>query len=88
MRYVLKAEMPLSPTGSQRKSVLISVAGQDQESMFDGVQRPFEFLTRSIRGQIYARLLYGGYNERDAIRKNITAMSRAYKVGQRLAMGS
>lgn len=87
MRDVVKAAMPPGPAGGQRKGVLIATAGQDLEHMFDGVRLTFEFLMRSLQGKVYAELLYGGYDDQDAIRKNPTAMGRAYQVGRRLALG-
>ena len=34
---------------------------------------------------MYAELLYGGYDDLDAIRENSAAMSLAYETGRRLA---
>ena len=87
MRYVVEAAMPSGPAGGQRKGVLIATAGQDLDQMFEGVRLTFKFLMRSLQGEVYAELLYGGYDDQDAIRKNSIAMNRAYKVGRRLALG-
>lgn len=87
MRYKLEAKMPPGPAGSQREGVLIATAGQDREIMFAGVRVTFDFLMRSLQGEVYAELLYGGFDERDAIRENRAAMERAYQVGRRLALG-
>jgi multimeric flavodoxin WrbA len=87
MRDVVKAAMPPGPAGGQRKGVLIATAGQDLEHMFDGTRFTFEFLMRSLQGEVCAELLHGGYDDQDTIRENSAAMNRAYKVGQRLALG-
>jgi multimeric flavodoxin WrbA len=84
---VMKGSVPPGPAGNQRRGVLIATAGQDREIMFGGARVTFDFLMLSLQGEVYAELLYGGYTERDAIRKNPTAMSRAYRVGRRLALG-
>jgi multimeric flavodoxin WrbA len=86
-RYKLQAPMPPGPTGSRRQGVLIATAGQDRAIMFDGPRVTFEFLMRSLQGEVYAKLLYGGFDEQDAIRKNTLAMERAYETGRRLALG-
>jgi len=87
MREVIKATMPPGPAGVQRRGVLIATAGQACEGMFDGVRATFRYLMRSLQGQMYAELLYGGYDERGAILANREAMARAYNVGRRLALG-
>ena len=87
MRYRLKATMPPGPSGIQRKGVLIATAGQDREIMFDGPRGTFGLLMHSLQGEVYAELLYGGFDKRGAIQKNIAAMRRVYQVGQRLALG-
>jgi hypothetical protein len=55
--------------------------------MFDGARVTFKYLMRSLQGQVYVELLYGGYDERSAILRNPVAMKRAYNVGRRLALG-
>jgi len=86
MRYKLETPMPPGPTGGQRKGILIATAGQDREIMFEGPRVTFDFLMRSLQGEVYAELLYGGFDERGAIQKNIPSMERAYQVGRRLAL--
>ncbi len=86
-RDIVKAAMPPGPAGEQRKGILIAMAGQNLDHMFDGAQLTFEFLMRSLQGEVYAELLYGGYDGQDAIRENVAAMSRVYEVGRRLAIG-
>jgi multimeric flavodoxin WrbA len=87
MRDVAQATMPPAPAGGQRKGVLIATAAQVRESMFDGARVTFKYLMRSLQGQVYVELLYGGYDERSAILRNPVAMKRAYNVGRRLALG-
>lgn len=87
IRYALEAAMPPGPAGGQRKGVLLATAGQDRESMFAGARVTFDFVMRSLQGEVYAELLYGGFDEQDAIRENRTAMEQAYETGRRLALG-
>ena len=88
LRYVLKAEMTPGPAGGQRKGVLIATSGKDRATMFDGVRVTFEFLMNALQGEVYAELLYGGYDDQDAIRENSAALSLAYETGRRLATAS
>jgi hypothetical protein len=53
--------------------------------MFDGPRLTFDFLMRSLQGEIFGELLYGGMDEPGAIAKNETATARAYAMGQALA---
>ena len=85
LRYVLRAEMPPTPTGGPRRGVLIATAGRDRPAMFDGVRTTFKFLMDALQGQVYAELLYGGCDDPDAIRANEEALALAYETGRRLA---
>ena len=88
LRYVLEAKMIPGPAGDQRKGILIATSGKDRAAMFDGVRTTFRFLMDALQGQVYAELLYGGYDEQDAIRQNSAALSLAYETGRRLATAS
>ena len=84
LRYVLQAPMPPSPAGGPRRGILIATSGRDRPSMFDGVRTTFKFLMDALQGQVYAELLYGGYDNPDAIRLNGEALTLAYETGQQL----
>jgi multimeric flavodoxin WrbA len=86
MTYVLGVPVPPGPSGGRRQGVLIATAGQAKEIMFQGPRITFDFLMRSLQGEIYAELLYGDLDARDAIRKNVVAMERAQRIGRRLAL--
>ena len=84
--FKLNAEMPPGPSGDHRRGVLIATAGQDREIMFQGPRITFDFLMRSLGGEFYAELLYGGLDERGAVQADAAAMKRAYEIGRRLAL--
>jgi multimeric flavodoxin WrbA len=85
--YAQKDPLPPAPSGRRRQGVLIATAGQDREIMFKGPRVTFEFLMRSMQGQVYGELCYGDLDERGAIRRNAMAMARAQEMGRRLALG-
>jgi len=79
--------LPPGPAGGKRRGVLIATAGQDREIMFRGPKITFDFLMRSLQGEIYGTLLYGGADEPGALSRDEAAMARAYEMGRRLALG-
>jgi multimeric flavodoxin WrbA len=83
--YCLEAPMPPSPAGHRRRGVLVATAGQDREIMFVGTKVTFDFLMRSLQGEVFAELLYGGLDAQGAIGDNAAAMQRAFETGSRLA---
>jgi len=86
-RDIVKDPLPPGPAGKPRKGVLISVGGIDKPIMFAGARTTFDFVMRSLDGEFWAELNYGGYDERDAIRENPEALARARELGRRLALG-
>lgn len=87
MTYVLGAPVPPGPAGSPRQGVLVATAGQARDIMFAGPKITFDFLMRSLQGQVFAELLHGGLDEPESICRNAAAMAEAFEVGQRLALG-
>jgi multimeric flavodoxin WrbA len=83
--YILKEPVPPGPAGGRRRGVLIATAGQDREIMFTGPKVTFDFLMRSLQGEVFGELLYGAMDEPRAIAQNETAMARAFAMGQALA---
>jgi multimeric flavodoxin WrbA len=78
-------DLPPSPAGRRRRGVLIATAGQDREIMFQGPKITFDFLMRSLQGEVYGTLLYGGVDDPGALSRDEAAMARAYEMGWRLA---
>lgn len=87
LRYERDEPVPPGPSGSPRQGVLIATTGQDREIMFVGPHITFDFLMRSLGGEIYAELFHGGLDERGAVRDDDAAMKRAFETGRRLALG-
>ena len=83
--YILKEPLPPGPAGGRRRGVLIATAGQDREIMFAGPKVTFDFLMRSLQGEIFGELLYGEMDEPGAVAQNETAMAQAFAMGQALA---
>ena len=83
--YILKEPLPPGPAGGRRRGVLIATAGQDREIMFAGPKVTFDFLMRSLQGEIFGELLYGEMDEPGAVAQNETAMAQAFTMGQALA---
>ena len=84
--FRLGAAMPPGPSGGKRRGVLVATAGKDQDIMFTGPRITFDFLMRSLQGQVFAELLYGGLDTPGAIRSNKAAMSRAFEAGKKLVL--
>ena len=53
--------------------------------MFAGPKVTFDFLMRSLQGEIFGELLYGEMDEPGAVAQNETAMAQAFAMGQALA---
>ena len=83
--YILKEPLPPGPAGGRRRGVLIATAGQDREIMFAGPKVTFDFLMRSLQGEIFGEVLYGEMDEPGAVAQNETAMAQAFAMGQALA---
>jgi multimeric flavodoxin WrbA len=86
-RDIVKDPLPPGPAGGTRKGVLITVGGIDKPIMFEGVRTTFDFVMRSLEGEVWAELTYGGYDEQEAILENSEALARARELGRRLALG-
>jgi len=86
-RDITKDPMPPGPAGKPRKGVLISVGGIDKPIMFAGAHTSFDFVMRSLEGEFWAELNYGGFDEQGAILENPDALARARELGRRLALG-
>lgn len=86
-RDIAREPMPPGPAGKPRKGVLIAISGIDKPIMFQGARTTMDFVMRSLEGEMYAELAYGGYDEREAIRENDAALARAREIGRRLALG-
>lgn len=78
--------LPFPPSGMPRKGVLIVSAGQDKEIMFTGPRVTFDFMMRTLQGEIFTELLYGGLNEPAGILENTAAMQRAFETGRDLTL--
>lgn len=86
MTYVLGTPMPPGPAGRSRRGVLIATAGQARDIMFAGPRITFDFLMRSLQGEVVAELLHGGLDEPGSIRRDTVAMAEAFEAGKRLAL--
>jgi len=86
--YILKEPLPPGPSGRQRRGILIATAGQHLDIMFAGAKVTFDFLMRSLQGEVYGELLFGEMDEPGVVAQNMTAMDRAFAMGQELAKGS
>lgn len=87
MTYELRRPVPPGPAAARRRGVLVATAGQDREIMFAGPRVTFDFLMRSLQGEVFAELLYGGLDQQQAICQDGMVMARAFETGRRLALG-
>ena len=78
--------LPFPPSGMPRKGVLIASAGQDKDMMFAGPRVTFDFMMRTLQGEIFTELLYGDLNEPAGILENPAAMENAYETGRDLTL--